>query len=280
MAVYLPNGIGGSLGDSLATAKPLQMTGKIWYVLNTTGVDAASPAGLERSAPLATIGQAHTNAADGDIIVCLTGHVETVSSVITVSKRVTIIGEGYGSLSGTAIVPSVVLTLGGATNNIFTLTGVRVQIRNIRFSPRTSGATGSYISTATANHYIKGCYFGMDENSDGPGILLASGANLVHLENCTFISTETTLANKPDSAIRNSAALTGLRMFGCVFDGGTVGFATSAGNPWAFDGNAAAITDFHFEGISLLRGADMRLDPASVGYVNVQTASGSARVDI
>lgn len=270
-----PNGIGGSTGDALTLAKPLQMTGKVWYVYSVTGVDAASPAGLERGAPLATIAQAHTNSADGDMIVCLDGHVETVSSVITVSKRVCILGEG--AASG---LPTVNLTLGGAANNIFTLTGVRVQIRNILFSPRSAAATGSYISTATANHYIKGCYFKHNGNSDGPGILLASGANLVHLENCTFISTETVLANKPDSAIRNSAALTGLRMFSCVFDSGTVPFATSAGNPWAFDGNAGAITDFHFEGISLLRGSDIRLDPASVGYVNVQTSTGSARVDM
>lgn len=271
----LANGIGGSLGDALVTAKPLLMTGKIWYVYNTTGVDGASPLGLERSAPLATLAQAHTNAADGDLIVCLSGHAETLSSVLTVSKRVCIVGEG--TASG---IPTVTLTLGGAANNIFTLTGVRVQLRNLKFKPRTAAATGSYISTATANHYIKGCYFEMDENSDGPGVLLASGANLLHFENCTWISTETTLAQKPDSAFRNSAALTGLRMFGCVFDGGTVGFATSAGNPWAFDGNAGAITDFHFENLSLLRGADMRIDPSSVGYVNVQTSSGSVRVDM
>lgn len=275
MAFYLPNGIGGSLGDSLVTAKPLQTTGKIWYVYNTTGVDAAAPAGLERIAPLATITQAHTNAADGDLIVCLTGHAETVSSVITVSKRVAILGEG--TASG---IPTVTLTLGGAANNIFTITAVRAQLRNLKFKPRTAAATGSYVSTATANHYIKGCYFELDENSDGPGVLLSSGANLLHFENCTFLSTEATLAQKPDSAIRVAAALTGLRMFGCIFDGGTVGFATSASNPWAFDGNGGAITDFHFEAISLLRGADMRLDPASVGYLNVQTSSGSARVDM
>ena len=41
----LPNGIGQSLWDSLATAEPLSISGNVWYVHSTTGTDGASPAG-------------------------------------------------------------------------------------------------------------------------------------------------------------------------------------------------------------------------------------------
>lgn len=279
MAFFLPNGIGGSTGDALAIAAPLFMSGKVWYVKDTTGVDAASPEGLDRLAPLATIGQAHTNAADGDIIVCLANHAETISSVMTISKRVTILGEGSETFSD-GLRPTVTLTIGGAANHVFALTGVRCQIRNIKFLPRTSAGTGSFIQTATANHRITGCRFESNNHSNAPGVLLDSGANLVHFENCTWVATGTSTSDRPDSGLRASAALTGLRMDGCVFDGGTTGYETSAGNPWAMDCDAGAITDYQIEGLSLLRGADLRLHASSVGYCNPQTVSGSSRLEV
>ena len=52
---------------------------------SATGSDAASPAGKDRIKPLATLAQACTNAATGDIIVCLAGHAETLTSGQTFS---------------------------------------------------------------------------------------------------------------------------------------------------------------------------------------------------
>src|SRR5689334_19357234 len=93
-----PNGVGGSTGASLATAAPLYASGQVWYVSSTTGVDGASPAGLDRVKPLATLAQAYTNAAAGDFIVCLSGHVETLTSAQTIGKAdIKLVGEGTGS---------------------------------------------------------------------------------------------------------------------------------------------------------------------------------------
>ena len=41
------NGLGQALGDTLATAEPLRMSGAVWYVNSATGTDAASPSGLD-----------------------------------------------------------------------------------------------------------------------------------------------------------------------------------------------------------------------------------------
>ncbi|MEY4931756.1 MAG: hypothetical protein RLZZ403_76, partial [Pseudomonadota bacterium] len=105
MTISYPNGIGGSTGDSLALAKPLMMSGSVWYVDSATGTDAAGSAGKDRSKPLATLATAVSNASDDDIIVFFDGHEETLTSAQTLGKRLSLIGEGSD-----AGVPTVTFT--------------------------------------------------------------------------------------------------------------------------------------------------------------------------
>src|SRR5688572_8640882 len=90
-----PSGIGASTGDSLLTAANLHITGDVWYVDSATGVDGAS-LGKQRLAPLDTLAQAVTNASDGDAIVFLAGHTETLTAVQTISKKLLLASEGAG----------------------------------------------------------------------------------------------------------------------------------------------------------------------------------------
>src|SRR5678809_1225266 len=96
----LTSGVGGTQGPTLVTEAPLYLisaTAVVWYV-GPGGTDAGAPAGYKREAPLATLGQAVTNANSGDIIVLLSGFTQSISSAITISDTdLTIVSEGSGS---------------------------------------------------------------------------------------------------------------------------------------------------------------------------------------
>lgn len=278
MSNLLSAGIGGTT-PTLAAASPLLMNQRVWFVDSQTGNTSYS--GKDRKSPKATIAQAvaaiSTN--DDHIIVCLSGHTEEVSTTITLGQRITLIGEG--SSGGT---PTVKLTMAATTNDTISITAARCEISGIHFQPpgqaaSPGAATASFISGAVSNVWIRECHFDCDEHSDGPGVDMQSGANDWFFQNCIFTSTEATVGSLPDSALRTAAAITGLRLEGCAFDGGTVGFEDSSGNPWAFDGSAAAITALRVVSQSLLAGADMKLHSSTTGYINPQTTSGHAKLE-
>lgn len=281
MTLMHPNGIGGSTGDSLALVDSLYTTKTIYYVDSQTG-DASYP-GTDRNSPLATIAAAITaiGANDDHIIVCLDGHVEEVATTITLGQRVTIVGEGNSSGD-----PTVVLTVGHASNDVISVGAADCEIRNIYFKPPGNAAspaasTASMVNASTyAGLRLIGCHFDVDQHSDDAALKFASGADRCRLVNCEFTSVETstTAGERPLPAVDVTAALTVLEMDGCVFDGGTEGFNDGSGNKWAFDGSAAAVTSIRATGISLLRGADMKLHASTTGRVDVATSTGSSTV--
>ena len=274
MSNFLPNGIGLATGASLGTAEPLYHSGTIRYVSSASG--SASYNGLDRYHPLATLGAAVTASSAGDIIVLMSDHEEAISSTITVSNRIAIIGEGYSDGK-----PQAKLTIDHATADMFALAADGCLIQNVQFGPRTSASTANFIQSAVADIVIEECYFAMDEHSDGPAILAAGGAANWRIRNCTFVVTETTANSSPDSAIRLSSTMTGLNIEGCIFDAGSVGFETQGGTPnkpWAFDGSAGAITDLRVTGLSLLRGAEFKVHASSTGWINPATTTGSGKV--
>jgi uncharacterized protein YjbI with pentapeptide repeats len=270
MAVFLPNGIGDySTGDSLAYARPLQASGNIWYVSATTGTDAVSPAGLNASKPLATLGQAVTNAADHDIIV-LVSHVETFTSALTINKALTIIG----SASSAGIPASALSRIGGAAANLLTITAAGVQLRNIRFPETdTSAVATARIAVSGARFRMVNCLVLSGVRDTGPALLLSAGADQAEIRNCTFQAYS--LTTGPESAIKSGAALTQLRIYNTSISAQN----TSWSNYYAVDISAAAVTRAEVEGLGLLYGSDMKLHASSTGWVHVETATGGARVD-
>ncbi len=264
-----PNGIGAPVGDSLVTCSPLTTSGSVWYVDSETGVDNASPAGRNREKPLATLQQAITNASAGDIISCLAGHTQSVSSAINISKTLTIVGEG--SVAG---VPAVSFSGTGAAV-VFSVGAVSCEIRNIMFAASTGGSAQPRIDVVSVDCLVDGCYFECSALDNNAAIRIVSGAHGTRIRNTTILSTSISSASQPATGILITGAVDDLALEGVVLDAGTVGFS----NFYALDGNGAAVTRLVGQDISLLRGADIRLDPATTGRLNIQTATGGSRVE-
>jgi hypothetical protein len=241
----------------------------VWYVQSTTGTDAASPAGRNREKPLATLAQAITNASDNDVVVLLGAHTETRVATITVSKKLAIVGEG--SVAG---VPSVTFIC-NFVGSLFTITAANVELRNIKIPTSSLANNTTRITCNQTDFVMDGCYVECSGNDTAAALTLASGADRARLRNTTFISTATLTSAQPESAVKVTAAIADLELDGLVLSAGTVGFS----NYFAFDGSAAAITRIRGNGISLLLGADMKLNTSTVGRVNVETTTGGSRVE-
>lgn len=285
MTTTSQNGIGATTGPTLATCKPLIHGGQVWFVNSTTGTDAVAPSGLDRTLPLATLQQAVTNSADGDIIVMLGTHAETISTAIAISKCLDIVGEGVSSG-----VPTATLTLGGTTSNMFSVTAFRSSIQGVKFAVPAASSTGSYIVFTPAASYaqfsLTDCYMPMNGLNAGYGLKIVdtSFVGLVDISGTTFISTATALALRPWPAVHGGvAAGSKLTIKNSTFDGGTVGFLTSGlsaalTGSWALYSGAAAASTWRITGTSFLRGADVGVYKNVIGYIGTTTASGSMRV--
>lgn len=260
-----PNGIGGSLGDDLVTQSPLQTTGSIYYVDSGTGDDAN--AGTDRNAPKATLGSAVSSAStSGDIIVLLDGHTETITSAVTLSTGVVLVGEGRSAGK-----PTVKLTNNQSAASMI-LMGANTQIRNIWFEEEAQSNTSPTVDTNSADDVsIIGCYFECDSNTDA-GLLIAF-SNQVQVRNTTFISTATDDGSRPTYGIELSNGGSGLTLDGLVLDDGTVGFATAA-----FDASASQWTQVTGTGVSLLRGAKVLFEGTSTGWIIPSTVTGNAYI--
>lgn len=271
--IHLPNGIGQSAGDSLATVSPLEVNGNVWYVNanHSYALDAASPAGRSELRPLQTLSQAQASASNGDIIVLMDGHTETYTGVFTITKNVCIVGGG--SSSG---VPTVTFTNNSAAGVMFSFTGSGLQeLRNVKIAVNAQTNAQARLSNAnTGVLRLAGCYFQCGATDTGPALLNTTNGVNIHLKNCTFVSTATNAGSRPESAFKVSAAMTTLLMDGVVFDNGTVGFS----NTYALS-IGAAVTALAAENMSFLRGADASIFETAVGYLAATTATGAPRID-
>lgn len=255
-------GIGGSSGDTLTTNTGPLLATKIIYVDSVTGNTAYS--GLQRDRPKATLAQANSIAANGCIIVLLSTHTETISSLVTISTNyTTVVGEG--SSSG---IPTATL----ATTNItgITISGVGVQLRNIKLATSTSQNTDPRITVTGTRFSAIGVYAQCSGTDEDAAIDLQAGSTCATIKNCTFVSTATAATDLPTYGLLVSNGGNGLEMDGCVFDDGTYGFSEYACY------GAGTLPNIRAENVSLLRGAEMRV--TGYGYVHVGTVSGGGRV--
>src|SRR5687767_7336230 len=144
-------GYGGSTGAVLTTsAAPIYQSGNTWYVDSVTGSDAASPRGRDRARPLATLAQALTNAAAGDVIVFFSGHTQTLTAITTLSLAgLKLLGEGSGS--------SRPQFIRDANDELFDITAAGVRLENLYFPGSTTTSALSKVRTAGANTKIVNC---------------------------------------------------------------------------------------------------------------------------
>lgn len=263
---FLPNGIGSSLGDALVTGAPLSLSGDVWYV-HHTGTDAASPAGKQSQKPLATLAQAHTNAASGDIIVLQDGHTETISTLVTVSKDVVIVGAGQADGK-----PTVKLTAGTAeVSEMILFSGTTQGLRNIWLVESAAATTGRINITNSGTMDIRGCYVECGEYDNATTMTLGTG--VTSMSDTTIISTSTDVTSQPYAALGGANGGTVI-MNGVTIDGGTVGWGHT--HAVDFDAAVSSIT-LHAQALSMLRGSDILLDSSAVYHLNIQTSSGAVR---
>lgn len=268
MTRFWPNGIGGTLGDSLAIAKPLQASGKIWYVSSLVGSN--SNVGNDRDQPLATVSAAITASSSDDIIVMLSGHTETLAAGIVVSKRLAFIGEG--SSGGQ---PTVVFKTNAAAIVMFALQGTNSEMRNVKFASTVSGTSNIALELDAASCRVTGCRFEQTTANDLIGLNISNTATQGRVKDCTFVSLATSAATAPQQAIRSvGGTVTDLELENCVVDAGAHGYSAAG-----IDFSGSAITRLKAEGISLLNGAVALLNASTTGWFNVQTSTGGGRVE-
>lgn len=268
MKVY-PNGLETVGGDELLSQAPLWVGGNVWWVNSVTGSNAASPAGQDRERPLATLAQAITNSAAGDIIVLQSGHTETLTAVQGILGR-TVVGAGTSGGK-----PAAQLKIDAASSSCLNLDAAGCHLRNIYFpaAVQSNNGNGKVRITALTNCSVVGCYFessGLDQMAAIQIDASSTGARIV---NCTFVSTATAIATRPTRGLFAGGAVTDMLIAGNVFDDGTVGYSTAA-----LDLSTAACTRLVSYGNSLLRGADAKFHASQTGHFGVGTLSGSSGV--
>lgn len=265
---FFQQGCGGTTGAAITALAPYMSSGTVWYVDSETGTDAASPAGQNREKPLATLAQAHSNAANnGDVIILLETHNEVLTGNVILSKGVIVAAEG--SSSG---VPTVEIGF-DAAGRLF-LSGVGTELHNVKLTPRTAAGANPRVNMATQTA-MRGCYIECDEHDTGAGVQLDSGADNVVVESCTFISVATDATAQPESALKISgASSTDLLITGCVFSDGTVGFS----NFYACDLSSDAVTRLEIRNLSLLLGAELKINSSSVYRIAGVTSTGGGKI--
>lgn len=261
-----PNGIGGALGDSLVLEKPLITLGQIWYVSSLTGQDAASPRGLNREAPLATVAQAVTNAASNDIIVFLTGHSQTLAAVQTVGKQLTLVGEGFANGK-----PAVSFISNAANASIFNATVANVEFRNIYFPGNVQDNASPKVICGAMGRVV-GCYFEGNSHDSASQLRIIDQSRI---ESSTFISVAVAGATAPFAAIASLGAFSGLEIANTIVSGGVTGWSSG----WSVDLSDDTIDLIKISNLNLLLGADMRINTFSSGYIAGLTVTGGSRID-
>lgn len=255
------SGAGGTTGDALVTSSPLWTfnSARVWYVYSGTGVDAASPAGRQREKPLATTAQAFTNAAPGDIICYLAGHVEAIGILGSMGKaNIVQVSEGTGT--------SRARFTSNVADVMWEYTGAGCQLRNLYFPASTIAPVGARVQSRAASFLLKDCYFECGALDTVPAFRTAAGSAQFRAQGTTFVAT----ASQPSVGLELTVAVANPEILNCTFDGSSFGFSSYALN------GAAAATGLRGEGNQLLNNADAIFATGTTGYWYPGSSSGSA----
>ena len=212
MSKNFENGIISS-SDSGADflAADIEITGDVHWVDSVNGDDSNDGSELK---PLASLTQAITNATanNGDVIVIKSASTFTSATSIALSKAgVRVFGLGTGSTKPTFTVSGNV--------DLLDLTAESVEINNLRFAAGSAAHTAR-VNVGAAGARIENCDFLCGAN-DLNSITIPDAGDYCTIKGCTFTIT----ADGPDNAIEvEAAAVLGLRVEGCTFDGGDHGF--------------------------------------------------------
>lgn len=212
-----------TVGDgTLVLADPRQFrAGNVFFVSSThTNKGDSVGKGQTPDAPFATIDYAIGNctASQGDLIIVLPGHVETVTAAAGVAldvAGVTILGVGTGRNR-----PQINFTT--AVGASFDISAANCHVENLFLTCNIDDQTAMMNITA-ADVTIRNCEFQIaDATYDGEiGILASDAADRFLIEDCRFHQT----ANTAVAAAISCGACDNSRIRNCVIDGyhGTAG---------------------------------------------------------
>lgn len=167
-----------------------KFSGNIFYVDSATGTDGAGY-GSHPDKPVATIDYAIglCTANQGDVILVMPGHDETLTAAITCDKAgVQIISVGQGA-------DRAQLTVNGAIDGV-TITADDVTLDGLYFNESTDSAT-SNINIAAARATLRHIHMDLGA-TDIDAITITAAGELPTIEDCTATPT----ANGPDSWIK------------------------------------------------------------------------------
>lgn len=259
--VYVP---GGSLGARLATRGPLFHSGSIWYV-GPGGTDAASPAGRQRNAPLATLGQAFTNAAAGDTIQVLAGTTIALSGNLNMNKAgLHVYGEGDETTR------PIVTSTGGFVS--LTLGAAGMWLEGFTF-PVPTGAGGSHVTVGAASCAIVNCLFECNANTANRAVQLSTGSSNTSLVGVTFRSVAASTLTRPAIALESTAAISDIMLDTVIIDGGSFGWTDYAVK------FTTAVTRLVGIDVDFLNDSDFQAATASQYKFHRRLGTGSQRME-
>lgn len=183
--------------------------GNVFYV-HHSGSNGNDGQSIDK--PVATIDYAIglCEANNGDIIIVLQGHAETVTSAITADiAGISIIGWGVGTQR-----PNIT---GNGTIDCINVTAANIWIHNLRFPAPETTAQTSDINVAAAGCIISDCMSIGSQTAKvkTDAITLASGADDCTIRNCRFYNTVVDAV----SAISLEAAVARVLIEDCVVQG-------------------------------------------------------------
>lgn len=261
--VYKSNG--ASSGARLATRSPVYVSGRVWYVDYTNGVDAAGTRGLERARPLKTLAQAVTNGSAGDKIQFLPNHAETLAASQVLSKAgMHLRSEGTGTARAR-------FTCSGAVD-MFDITARGVWIESIVFPKSTAVATAR-VRVGALGFQAYNCEWDCGESDTNPALKFITGAGQAAVRSCQFDSVSTSVTTQPAIGLEVANAINDLYLDGVIFDGGTVAWSDFALKC------TAAVTGLVGIDVDLLNGSDVYTATGSVYEFHVRNQSGSSRLE-
>lgn len=202
-------------------------TGQVYFV--HSGIGAAGNDGLTPDTPLATIASALEKcaASQGDLVLVMPGHAETLTTPITCSRAgVTIFGLGEGTAR-----PE--LTVGAAIDGI-NITADNVTIENLHFNLATAAATAN-INVAAAQAKLRRLH--MDCGTyDIDAITVTAAGELLTVEECTV----RVVADGPDSFIKFEDVVDRPVVRNCIIIGSD---GTHPYDDGVFDFDSVAVTN-------------------------------------
>ena len=222
---------GSALGDSPGVPD-------IYYVDSVTGADGND--GRDIKDPKATIDAAINacTASQGDVILVLPGHAETLTSQISLDViGVSIIGVGEGTLKPQLTINAVIDGIDiGAAN---------CRVENIGFAVSTLGATAQ-INVDAADAVIKGCHFAIGASDILGTITVTASGEVCTIEDCTVVVT----ANGADEWVLVEAVVDRLviQRNKVVCSDGTDAFDTGAINCGGTASTNLLVVDNDFQG--------------------------------